>query len=74
MGGVMLAGAQNRMLETRFERGCAGKDRYPSETSADAALLMLKRGEICHPRNAGRWDTLQSYRCGECGEYHHGHP
>ncbi|WP_446744285.1 hypothetical protein [Silvibacterium acidisoli] len=57
-----------------FEKSCAGKDQYPSENSAIAALDMMKRGEICHPRNNGRWDTLAVYECHYCGCWHHGHP
>ena len=84
MGGLMLAGAQNRMLEPGFDRmpddpaqfsaGCAGKDRYTSEQIADEVLMLLKRGKIRHPKSGGRWDAMQSYECRFCGGWHHGHP
>jgi hypothetical protein len=64
----MIAGAQNRVICS------SGKDAYPSEDSAYAARTLLKRGDICHPRNAGRWDTLNAYPCRECEQFHLGHP
>jgi len=61
-------------MQAAFERACAGKDRYESESAADAALGFLKRGTIRHPRSGGRWDTLNSYQCAFCEKWHHGHP
>lgn len=60
--------------QAAFERACAGKDEYPSESAADAALAYLKRGTIRHPKSGGRWDTLNSYECQFCKMWHHGHP
>ena len=64
----MIAVYQNRIICS------SGKDGYASEDSAYAVRELLKRGDVCHPRNAGRWDTLQAYPCRECGQIHLGHP
>jgi hypothetical protein len=57
-----------------FEAACAGKDAYESESAADAVLSLMKRGSIRHRRSGGRWDTLNSYKCCFCGNWHLGHP
>lgn len=51
------------------ERGCLGKERYPSQAAADGALKFF-RGEPGE-RGAG---ALQSYACRFCGAWHLGHP
>ena len=51
----MIAGAQNRMIESRYERGCAGKDGYSSEAAADFALLMLKRGKKAEQQSLAKY-------------------
>jgi hypothetical protein len=56
-----------------FQKGCAGKDRYPSQNAADAALRLMKQGAFGRKHGDGRWDDLRSYECRFCGEFHHGH-
>jgi hypothetical protein len=51
-----------------FESMCAGKQPYPSESAADAALRMAQRERVMRTC-AG----VQSYQCPFCGEWHLGH-
>lgn len=69
----MTIGAIPASATALFEKGCAGKDRYPSENAANAALALMKRGLTGRKHGDGRWDALHSYECIFCGEWHHGH-
>ena len=56
--------------ERRWERECAGKEEYPSESAARAALAYRKRHD---PRGHGFAVTwLEIYRCSCCGQWHAG--
>ncbi len=59
--------------EKAFMNGCAGKDRYPSESAADAALTAMKRGLLGRLHGDIRVDEMHSYECQFCGYWHHGH-
>jgi hypothetical protein len=65
---------QGTLLPASYTNGCAGKDDYPSESSAYVALGMLKRGEIRYRKSDVRWDTMDVYHCLHCEQFHIGHP
>lgn len=46
--------------------GCRGKERFPSYHAAEQALSRRRGRRHRDPA------TLQIYRCGSCGEWHHG--
>lgn len=52
----------------RFERGCLGKDRYPSESAAGAALTELLRS-----KRVPKAHLMHAYKCEFCLEWHIGH-
>lgn len=56
-----------------LNRGCDGKDRYPSASAASVALKLFKSGRIRHAKSDGRWDCLGVYECQFCGSFHLGH-
>ncbi len=51
-----------------FESMCAGKQAYPSESAADAALRLGQQERVIRTC-AG----VQSYQCPFCEEWHFGH-
>ena len=51
----------------RWDAECGGKDPYPSESAANAALAKIKRDG-----NLRRTCWLESYQCGCCREWHLG--
>jgi hypothetical protein len=53
--------------ERRWDAGCAGKDRYPSETAAEADLRRIKAEGRLH-----RACWLETYQCDDCTEWHIG--
>lgn len=42
----------------KFERQCAGKERYPSESAASAALKALRKEKLLR-----RAETMRVYQC-----------
>jgi hypothetical protein len=47
-------------------RECKGKERYPSQKAAQAAIGRMRR-------NTGSTDWMSAYHCGFCGGFHFGH-
>jgi hypothetical protein len=66
-GPISRATPPGRVDETRWEKRCAGKDAYPSWSSASAVLAMIRReGTAWHPCR------LQIYQCEFCDGWHLG--
>lgn len=52
----------------RYEKACAGKDQYPSESSADFGVTDIRKN-----KNAKRRHALHSYKCEFGDHWHIGH-
>jgi len=54
----------------KFERMCAGKDRYMSESAAAAAMKDLRKEKVLR-----RADNMRAYECdfGPDRHFHFGH-
>ncbi len=60
-----------------WERGCAGKDPYPTEAAALAHVIALYRGRLRVsndrlPRQ--EWGLMLPYKCLFGNHWHVGHP
>ncbi len=55
--------------EMEYDRGCAGKERYPSVSAAEAA----KRFIIAQGINVRQLRDVEPYRCHFCAQFHLGH-
>jgi hypothetical protein len=53
----------------QFERMCCGKERYPSESSAWAAIKVMRAARLLRRRTY----LLNPYACKFCLEWHFGH-
>lgn len=51
-----------------FDRMCLGKEQYPSEAAAVAAIKLLAK-ERSHKKGS----TLVAYACRFCRQWHFGH-
>jgi len=60
--------AEGSEARAAFERSCAGKQGYPTESAADAGLRFLQDEGILRTN-----DGMQPYHCNFCQEWHHGH-
>ncbi len=57
-----------RLEGNAYERGCEGKQPYPTEAAARAGLLYLQ-----HEGALRTNDGMGVYRCQFCREWHFGH-
>lgn len=51
-----------------YERMCAGKEKYPSESATSAAIKVYRKA-----KNIKKSSLLHSYECRFCGQWHFGH-
>lgn len=50
-----------------YEKGCAGKEAYPSESAAIAAIKIFRKEGTLH-----RPSRIDAYECQFCGAWHLG--
>lgn len=62
-------------FDTRYyQSACAGKQGYPTETSAETVRQMFASNRVRHCRAPGTgWQELEVYQCPVCGKFHLGH-
>lgn len=65
---MMSTVTQTLSDQDEFERGCAGKEKFPSESAAKAAIDAYHKAGMLHHKSA-----LMPYRCRFCEQYHYGH-
>lgn len=51
-----------------YESMCAGKESYPSESAANAAIKVYRK-----VKNVNKGSLLHSYECRFCEQWHFGH-
>lgn len=61
-------GSLGKVEGNAFERGCEGKQPYPSEAAAEAGLRFLQKEGALRTN-----DGMAVYRCQFCQEWHFGH-
>jgi len=55
-----------------YERSCAGKDKYPSESAALASQKIFHQGHLYHPTDHRDWEHMHPYPCKFCQQWHLG--
>jgi hypothetical protein len=57
----------------RFDSACLGKQKFPTEESVSAVIVLIRRGRMGVRKRSDHVDLLQPYYCDFCGQYHMGH-